>query len=1609
VQQRVATSRADGRARVENLERRRVLASVASTVPINGAQSASTTANLTVTFGEAMNASTLTASRIVLRDNAGTVLSSTLTYNATTRVLTIDPAANLVANAGYYTVRITGGSAGVIAADGSTLPSDVAFSFSCGTPNFSVQNVGFTGLVNPTNVEFSPDGRVYVAEKSGLIKLFDNLADTTPTVVADFRTQVHNYWDRGLLGMALDPAFTTGRPYIYVLYTYDGTKTQAAPVYGTVGGTDDGSSSASNGSAPASGRLSRFMVGANGLISGSEEVLVHDFDIQFPSHSIGDLKFGPDGYLYASCGDGASFNAVDYGNFGNPFGDPTNEGGALRAQDALSTGDAQALAGSIIRIDPNTGAGAPGNPYISSTDANRKRLLAFGLRNPFRITFKPGSNELWAGDVGWNTWEEINRIPNVTNGVANNFGWPAFEGNARQSGYEAANLPLLQGLYASGGDTKPYFAWNHSAQVVSGSGEPTGGSSAAGVAFYNGGNYPAAYNGALFFSDYSRSRVYVMYQGPDGNPLAGSRQVFSAPGFGSVELQIGPNGDLFSVDLLGNKIVRYVATGYNQAPTARITSDRTTGGLPFTVNFDGRTSSDPDVGDVLTYSWDLNGDGTFGDSTSPNPSFTYNSAGVVNVQLRVTDRGGATSTASLQVRPGATPPVPTISTPTTSLRWKVGDTVTVSGSATDAEDGTLAGSSLRWDVYLVHANEIDPTNTHLHEVTSFTGTSGSFLAPEHEFPSWVELRLTATDSTGLSTTVTRRLDPLTTTLNFASNPAGLQIAVNGTVYTTPFSRTAIVGSTSSITALSPQTLGSNTYSFNSWSQGGAASQSIVAGTASSSYTATFDVSTNVKVTGSVIGTAGSLNNDPAVDKSKVFDGNFATYFDANVANGAWVGLDLGTAKSISRIRFAPRDGYPGRMVGGKFQASNDANFASGVVDLYTVPSAPAANAWSDIAVGALANTSGLSAEYFNSLDFTGAPIYRVDPQVNFDWGTGSPGAGINADQFSARWTGQLLTVEPGTYQFRVTADDGVRLWVNNTQILDAWVDQSPTTYTVTSVLGGSGRVNIRMEYYEKTGGATAKLEWMRPGQTAFSAIPASNLFAGPYVAPTSTYRYVRYLAPNDGYGNISELEFYTPQTGSAPAAPSSLVATGATGAINLTWADNSNNETSFSVERRLGSTGTWSEIVTLPAGSTSYADGTVAASTTYDYRVRARNAIGDSSYSNIASATSGGPVVTIPSAPTTATATAASGTQVNVSWVDNSNNETQFIVERSTGAGSTSFAQVGSVGANTTTFSDTTVAAGTTYVYRVYAKNTAGNSAYSNTTQVTTPAPSGLPAAPSAFTAALLAGSQVRLNWTDNANNETGFNIERRYAGWIWETLTTVGANVATYTDTTSFAGVVYEYRIRSTNASGQSAWVDGLTVDTSGAPQPPAAPSGLVATAASSTRIDLVWDDNSTNETGFKVERRLLGGTFAQIATTAANVRTYADTTVAAGNVYEYRVRATTGTLDSAYTSVASATTPGGAGGVPNAPSAVSLTLLTTPTGPNVRVNWTDGSSNEIGFRVQRRYAGWIWEDIGNVGANVSTYTDTTSIGGVVYEYRVVALGSGGNSPESAGVLIST
>ncbi|MGH3648684.1 MAG: PKD domain-containing protein, partial [Micromonosporaceae bacterium] len=600
-------------------------------------------------------------------------------------------------------------------------------------------------------------------------------------------------------------------------------------------------------------------------------VLINDWCAQYPSHTIGDLQFGGDGKLYVSGGDGASFNWADWGQDGNPVnpcGDPpggvggamsppTAQGGALRSQDVRTLSDPTGLDGTLLRLDPVTGAALPDNPlYNTTTDANARRIFAYGQRNPFRFTFRPGTNELWAGDVGWGTWEEINRVVSPT-ASAVNFGWPCYEGNARQGSYDNANLTLCESLYTGAGQTAPYFTYNHGSKVVAGESCPSGGSAISGLAFHpaSGGEYPAGYRGALFFSDYNRDCIWAMLPGTNGLPNPANVITFVAGASNPVDLEAGPGGDLYYVNIGGGTIQRIRYTPNNAPPTAAASATPNAGDAPLTVQFDATGSSDPDPGEVLSYAWDFTDDGST-DATGLTAQHTYTSVGSYTAKLTVTDTLGATDTELIPISVGNGPPTATIDTPAASTTWKVGDTISFTGHASDPQQGTLPASALDWQLRLYHCHESDPTDCHLHYLRDWEEVaSGSFSAPDHEYPSYLELALTATDSGGLTHTTARRLDPKTVDLTFGSDPVGLQLSAGGHSGAAPFTRTVIVGGAVGVSAPSPQSSGGVSYSFVSWSDGGGQNHTITAPATATTYTARYAAASgSPAITGTVTNT-----------------------------------------------------------------------------------------------------------------------------------------------------------------------------------------------------------------------------------------------------------------------------------------------------------------------------------------------------------------------------------------------------------------------------------------------------------------------------------------------------------------------------------------------------------------------------------------------------------------------------------------------------------------------------------------------------------------------------------------------------------------------------------
>jgi len=372
---------------------------------------------------------------------------------------------------------------------------------------------------------------------------------------------------------------------------------------------------------------------------------------------------------------------------------------------------------------------------------------------------------------------------------------------------------------------------------------------------------------------------------------------------------------------------------------------------------------------------------------------------------------------------------------------------------------------------------------------------------------------------------------------------------------------------------------------------------------------------------------------------------------------------------------------------------------------------------------------------------------------------------------------------------------------------------------------------------------------------------------------------------------------------------------------------------------------------------------------------------------------------------------------MSLSWSDNSIAETSYLVQRMTN-GNVTWDTLGKLlspldQVNTTgvrTFEDATVQPNTSYQYRVVALNEVGYGgefmsltvqSTSDPVTVTVTAP---PAAPTNLVASLQTATQVYLAWTDNAINETDYRIERAtVTGGVlgsFAAIATLAANAITHVDGSLAPATTYSYRVFAVNAAVDSLPSNVATVTTPAALPVPAVPTNLAATIQSTTQIRLTWRDNATNETGFVVERSDNGGAFTQIAAPGrrnnTGTVTYNDNTVTAGNTYAYRVTAVNAGGPSAYSNTVTVSFQ-----IPVAPATLgAVAVVANANNARVTLTWTDSSSNESGFRIQRATNATFTAGLNTktVGSNTTTRVETRNRN-QNYFYRIQAYNALGAS----------
>lgn len=615
-------------------------------------------------------------------------------------------------------------------------------------PGFSQVKVG--SIYYPTSLAFAPDGRIFVTEKAGKVKIIKNgVVLSTPF----YQVSVDQLNERGLGCIAIDPNFSTNN-YVYIYYT-----TSTAPIHN---------------------RLSRITANGDVAMAGSE-VPIYDFDPSVNSiHNGGGMVWDPDGTLYLAVGnDNVNANSQDLDSY----------------------------KGKVIRI--NTDFSIPtGNPYTSGSEA-KKRIWAYGLRNPWSLAIQPGTGKLFVNDVGEGAWEEIN---DATTG-GKNFGWPGSEGMTGNPAY-----------------TNPVYTYPHGFSGTDSGCAITGGT------FFNPAStaYPAQYTGKYFFLDYCND--WINYIDPSNGQK--SNFVSGLPG-SSNYIKVSPDGKLYYFSIGQNSLYKIIYSNNNIPVVTTQPADVT---IPqgqqssFNVTASGATP--------LSYQWKKNGNVISG---APNSS-TYTIAntqmadvGQYSVDVSNSYGNDVSNDATLTVIAANGKPTATIISPASGTFYRDGDLISFSGDATDPEDGTLPASAFEWVVEFHHNLHIHPGPT--VPAGTKTGTfSTTFGEPSANV--YFRLILIVSDAQGQKDSAFVDIHPVTSTINLVSQPPGRELLLEAQPHIAPYSVLAVSGMTHSIGVNTPQITADSIFVFDHWIQGGNASQNFIVTDNDVTLTAVFNSSPN---------------------------------------------------------------------------------------------------------------------------------------------------------------------------------------------------------------------------------------------------------------------------------------------------------------------------------------------------------------------------------------------------------------------------------------------------------------------------------------------------------------------------------------------------------------------------------------------------------------------------------------------------------------------------------------------------------------------------------------------------------------------------------------------
>lgn len=682
-------------------------------------------------------------------------------------------------------------------------------------------------------MQFSPDGRLFVSEKGGKVRIVKNgtLLPTPYVTIA-----VNTSEERGLYGVEFDPNYVTNR-FVYIYYTNTSQKN----------------------------RISRFTTDPTNpdiALPNSELILIDNIDSGI-YHQGGALHFGPDGKLYIGVGD-----ATVSSNGQN-----------------LNT-----LPGKILRINSD-GTIPSDNPFVGQA-GKRGEIWAYGLRNPYTFAFQPGTGLMYINDVGNSTWEELN-----VGQKGANYGWPTCEGVCSTPNmvnpiyaysHNGASAAITGAAFNTGNNfpaqyANDYFFGDYSQDFIKSFDIQTQQATSFGTQTMYPADLRFGPDGLLYYMSVELKQIHRISYGaaPTPTPLPGSGQVtltetdddHVSAGAPTTNYAFSPK--MYVVSPSG--AINNIFLKFNLSSLA--------GKVITNASFKFKTTTDSGSGSSATQNFKLVNDNSWTESSlnyNNQPAMTTTLAtlattpsntlvtvpltpsviqpkvgGLFSMGISATgandvmffySKDNATDKPQLVINytdptptptptPVGQPPVPVINLPTIGTTFRAGDDINYSGSATDPDEGLLSASHLTWEVLFHHQ-----THTHPY-MDPVTGTSSGTLhiadTGEESPDIWYRFHLKATDSTGRTSEVTRDITPLKSNFTLDTIPTGLTVYVDGHPKTTPTTIQGVVNFNREISTDAVQNQGGNTYGFDSWSDGGAIDHIISTPETDTTYIATF--------------------------------------------------------------------------------------------------------------------------------------------------------------------------------------------------------------------------------------------------------------------------------------------------------------------------------------------------------------------------------------------------------------------------------------------------------------------------------------------------------------------------------------------------------------------------------------------------------------------------------------------------------------------------------------------------------------------------------------------------------------------------------------------------